>query len=144
MDYRSFERLIGTRWVEAQNALRPIPGLTWDIGDYPHFHSERGYGVTFIHPGWCHMRYAEKILHAPRHRADGIVRHELGHVVDALIPQDQLDAWAKQRGVTLPRTPEMRADAIAQCIWGEPIRYDKDLVQSTSQGRYPRPKHLGL
>jgi hypothetical protein len=75
---------------------------------------------------------------------DGIVRHELGHVVDLCFPEAAVDQWAERHGVQLPKTDERRADAIAELLWKEPIRYDKDLVQSTREGVTPRPRHLGL
>lgn len=143
-----FGELLARRWGEAQSALGLPPGavkLTWDIGPFPHFKSKRGYGVTFHHGGsCCHLRFAKKTLTAPIHRADGLIRHELGHVFDFVCEAPELDAWAETRGVSLPKTQERRADAIAEAIWGVPVRYDKDLVQSSTKGVAPRPKHLGL
>lgn len=143
-----FAKLLSCRWVEAQEAVG-VPGqirLTWEITDaYPHFKKKRGYGVTF-HDGQpaCHMAYPPKIFHADYERADAIVRHEIGHVIDLCVPQNALDHWARMRGVVLPHTQERRADEIARAIWGTPLSYDKDLVQTTGKGKYPRPKHLGL
>ena len=143
-----FSQLLSSRWVEAQHRLG-IPGrirLTWEITDeYPHFRKKRGYGVTF-NDGQpvCHMAFASKILIADPERADGIIRHEIGHVMDLCVPEDALDHWATAQGVQLPKTVERRADAIAEAIWGQPLRYDADLVQTTGRGRAPRPRHLGL
>ena len=143
-----FAKLLSRRWQEAQHAVG-VPGqitLTWELTDnYPHFRTKRGYGVTF-HNGEpkCHMAYATKILHDGAQRADGVVRHEIGHVIDLCTDADALDAWALSRGVTLAKTVERRADDIACAIWGEPLRYDKDLVQTTGKGKHPRPSHLGL
>jgi hypothetical protein len=144
-----FAQLLSCRWSEAQQRLG-IPGrirLSWEITpDYEHFHTKRGYGVTFFDGDEraCHMAYAPKILVADYERADGVVRHEIGHVIDLCIPRDALDNWAASQGVHLPRTSERRADAIAEALWGEPLRYDHDLVQTTGNGEYPRPRHLGL
>jgi hypothetical protein len=145
---RQFDLLMNQRWQNAQEAVSSPPGcftLTWDVGDYPHFRQKRGYAVT-IHAGptCCHIRVAAKMLSAEDHRADGVLRHELGHVLDMLIPPVELDVWASRRGILLPKTPERRADAVAQAVWGTPIHYDQDLVQSTRHGTYPRPRHLGL
>jgi hypothetical protein len=135
--------------MEAQQELG-IPGqvhLTWEItDDYPHFKKKRGYGVTFHNPGEpaCHFAYASKIITTDPRRADGVVRHEIGHVADMCIPRRALNRWAAARGYRLPRTSERRADAIAEAIWFEPLRYDRDLVQTTGPGKYPRPLHLGL
>jgi hypothetical protein len=98
--------------------------------------------VTFIEGTRCHMRYADKCLTSPIHRVDAIIRHELGHVLDAQVKPAALDRWARGRGVELMHTPELRADGIAQAVWGTPIRYDKDTVQSTRKGRAFRPPHL--
>lgn len=144
-DLESLKELVSLRWEQAQDALGPMPGFTWDIGDYPHFEKERGYAVTLIDsPTQCHIRFAMKILDAGRHRVDGIVRHEIGHVVDCLIPRNELDMWAHKLGVLLPKTTERRADAIAFAIWKKYIYYDEGDVQSTLHGVYPRPARLGL
>lgn len=145
-----FAQLLGQRWEEAQMRLG-IPGrirLSWEItDDYPHFKTKRGYGVTF-HNGKpaCHMAYPYKMLKAKRSRQDGVLRHELGHVLDLCIRSDHLDAWALAQGIQLPppHHAEVRADAIAEAVWGQPIAYDKDLVQTTGRGTVPRPRHLGL
>lgn len=144
--------LISCRWVEARTSIGLAPEyikLTWDIGPYAHFENPRGYGVTF-HQGepHCHIRMAPKsTLELKRNpaRIDGVVRHEIGHVIDLCLPADEVDAWALDRGVRLPHTPERRADEIAHAIWLTPIFYDPDLyVQTTEPGIYPRPLHLGL
>lgn len=108
--------------------------------------SERGYAMAIpISPTKVHLRFAKKILVASDHRQDGLIRHELGHAVDFLIPSVELDVWASEVGrMLLPKSPERRADAIALILWLDQIRYDKDLVQSTTTGQYPRPKQLGL
>jgi hypothetical protein len=79
-------------------------------------------------------------------RQDGIIQHELGYVIDLILPPKPLDRWCAARGVTLPpqKHGEIRADAIAHAVWGKPLRYDKDTVQSTTRGTWPRPAHLGL
>tara|TARA_Y100000310_G_scaffold282020_1_gene302954 strand:- start:849 stop:1277 length:429 start_codon:yes stop_codon:yes gene_type:complete len=139
-----FGELIDLRLEEAQAALGGVPlTVTWDFGDWPHFAKERGYGVTFPGNGACHMRYSIKMMRAPGDRADGVIRHEIGHVVDHLVPARELNQWGRRRGVRLANTPEIRADDIAEAIWGEPLRYDEIEVQSTSVGKVGRPKHLG-
>lgn len=146
--YNNFQRLLQMRWSEAASSVGIRPDcirFTWDIGPYDHFKKPRGYAVAISNgDGSYHLRFAEKTLQAPVHRADGLIRHELGHVLDFLFPADQLNRWAKSRGVHLPPTPERRADAIALAVWHEPILYDQDTVQSTRIGQHPRPEHLGL
>ena len=143
-----FAQLLSSRWLEAQNAVG-IPGqvrLSWEITpDYPHFKKKRGYGVTFHNGGpACHFAFAPKILHADITRADAIIRHEIGHVLDLCVRPDHLDAWAKSRGILLSKTTERRADDIAEAVWGTALKYDHDLVQNTTTGVTPRPRHLGL
>lgn len=148
----SLGELIRLRWAEAVAALGLSPTgirLTWDIGPYHHFENARGYGVTF-HNGQphCHVRMAAKCvpeMQTNPHRIDGVVRHEIGHVLDLCLPSDELDAWAARRGVELPYTPERRADAIAEAVWLAPMFYDTELyVQTTQPGIRPRPPHLGF
>ena len=141
---QAFKGLCNLRIRQAEEAVGQPLNVSFDFGDYEHFKKPRGFGVTFIEPGDCHMRFAYKLAGEALHRADAIIRHELGHVVDSLIPKAELNRWGKSRGVTLAPTPELRADDVAHAIWGEPLRYDEDTVQSTIYGNIGRPKHLGL
>ena len=142
----AFQDLLALRWAQVCEALRlPPDKLTWDFGEETHFRKPRGFAMALLFPqGHCHLRFADKVLDAPVHRQDGLIRHELGHIVDYLVLPVELEMWAHRRGEALPKTPERRADAIAKVLWGEPIRYDADLVQSTEMGTTLRPKHLGL
>jgi len=143
-----FGELLRLRWEETCQALGidcDAIDITWDMGPYPHFLTKRGYAVAVSQgDGTYHIRFAEKTLECKVHRADGLIRHEIGHIVDFFVDKNELNAWAAERGVQLPSTDERRADAIALAIWGEPIKYDKDLVQSTRVGVAHRPEHLGL
>ena len=96
--------------------------------------------------GPCHVRLAAKLADSNKCRQDGIIRHELGHVVDLSFPGDVLDRWAASRGVKLPPKSqgEIRADAIAQAIWLQTLRYDDATVQNVCEGVQKRPVHLGL
>lgn len=80
---------------------------------------------------------APKLATAMRNRIDGVLRHEIGHAIDALYSAPE----SKLGGVSLPGTPELRADAIAGAVWGSPIRYDADAVQTIGVGG-PRPAWL--
>ena len=140
-----FSQLVERRLQEAEASLGGISlPTTWDIGEWHHFKSPRGYGVTFVFDDHCHMRFARKMASAPGDRVDGVLKHEIGHVVDSLVPKKTLSAWSKKQGVKLASTPELRADDIAEAIWGEPLRYDELDVQSTNIGRVGRPKYLGV
>jgi len=114
----NFTDLVNRRWFEAQQRIGLRPGalqLTWEItDDYPHFKKARGYAVCFhVDDNTCHLKFSTKMLRASPHRADAIVRHELGHVLDFLVPSTELDRWAWQQGVQLPHTAELvRADSI--------------------------------
>jgi len=145
----SFGELVNQRWAEAQYRLGLPPGalrLTWEVSNsHPHFKKKRGYAVCYFRGGnHCHLKFAPKIQQAPTHRADAILRHELGHALDFLIPKHSLDQWAAKQGVRLPHTDERRADALALAVWREPIRYDHQMVQSTQHGQDVRPLRLGL
>jgi hypothetical protein len=93
-----------------------------------------------VEPGRCAYRdlaYAdtdalevvllERALRLSRSNVLGLVRHELGHLSDALV-----DAPGR----------EQRADDIAERVTGRRIAYDRRLVQTTGRGTYPRPKRL--
>lgn len=137
-----------TRWAEACAAVGMHPeDVSFLFGfedSYPHFKKKRGFAVCLYHKdGTIELLFAPKTRLQPVHRQEGLIRHELGHALDFLYGA-ALDPWAKSLGYKLPRTPERRADKIAEVVWGEPIRYDRDLVQSVLEGKTPRPWHLGL
>jgi hypothetical protein len=147
---KTFGKLVVRRWAEARAVLGCQPNavtLTWDFGDYPHFETPRGFGVTFHHGGpVCHLRFARKLLKQEPARIDGVLRHEIGHVIDLVFDANEVTGWANNLGVRLapPNQAERRADDIAQVVWGAPILYDTALwVQNTQHGVAPRPKHLG-
>lgn len=138
MDATQLGQLLQERWTEAVTRFPYLSTLNpgWTFGESPHFAIPRGYATTVIDGQVIYLKLASKILEAPMSRVDAIVRHEIGHMVDysglADLPE------------TLPTTPERRADAIAELIWGEPIRYDTEFVQTLGDGVTPRPDHLGL
>lgn len=147
----ALHRLCQQRQEDVERALGTRLDLTWDIGPYEHFKTPRGFGVTFhghqnAEWGMCHIRLSRKLLQSPTSRQDGIIRHELGHVVDLSFRPADVNRWAAKRGVQLPpqQQGELRADAIAHAVWGEPLLYDEATVQNTTTGTWPRPHHLGL
>ena len=146
----ALERIALDSQADVEDAVGFALPLTWDVGPYQHFASKRGFGVTFFTLGnhgepVCHIRLSKKLLSADTSRQEGIIRHELGHVVDMVTEPNDLDSWAASQGVKLPppKHAELRADAIAEAVWGEPLRYDRDTVQSTCCGVDKRPSHLG-
>ena len=145
-----FMDLVQRRCEEAWERTDPFSrgiGVRWRIhDDYPHFAKPRGYAVCFHRePDFCEIWFAPKLAAAARSRQDAIIRHELAHALDFMIPSIDLTVIAdKLRKQILPRTPERRADALAYAIWGDTIRYDKDEVQTLGKGVDLRPAHLGL
>jgi hypothetical protein len=103
------------------------------------------------------MRYAHKLVDQPVSRQLAIIYHEIGHAIDTICSEADLQtlmrrylAWARTNKKTahfihLPpkEQAELRADAIAEFIWGIPLRYDDLEVQSLDTGRVGRPAHLG-
>lgn len=151
--------IIEARLRDVRRWFDPHLPVTWEYGHYKHFCSPRGFGVTFCHesPRRCVMRYSRKLQGAPAERIEGVVRHEMGHVLDWLYEPDSLDELARINGLTLARTQERRADDIARLVWGTPIFYDHLDVQAVPLRRreggrsnpqrkwkWPRPTYLGL
>jgi len=61
-------------------------------------------------------------------RIEGVLRHEFGHAA----------LWHLDR----PKHSERDADAVAEDLFGSPIFYDDEDVQTTAGGTRPRPSHL--
>jgi hypothetical protein len=137
MQTNYFDDLIVLRWIETCDYFPPLHRLspTFDFGESSHFEAERGFAVMRYDGTNFHLRFSTKLLDQSLDRIDGILRHEIGHIVD-------FSAIELPPG--LPTTPERRADAIAELIWGQTIYYDADEVQSLEKGSSPRPQHLGL
>lgn len=140
--------LLACRWAEARARVTQLElaEITYDIGDSPLFASPRRYASTTGDGGnSCHVRFPPRIVSLPMQQIDAVIRHELGHVVDFIVPFMDLEEWAQSQGAFLPSTPERKADALAELIWGERIFYDAALIQTfDSSGVTPRPEHLGL
>ncbi len=74
-----------------------------------------------------------------------ILQHELGHAVDFVIGAVAMRRLLYDQGFDPSRLgPERRADAFAELLWGRPIRYDQNDVQTFGVGISPRPRRLGL
>lgn len=85
---------------------------------------------------------APKLLRGDSARVEAVLRHELAHALEFHLGKAQLRRMARVDGYNLPSTPERRADAVAEIIWGDPIYYDRMTVQTLSPGRRPRPTSL--
>lgn len=126
------DKLRGLFRVQRAVVLRHSPYLdvTLKIGPASDFPAKRDYA----HCSWDGHRavitVAPKMLRASTHRQKALLRHELAHAY--LMAQD------------LDHT-ERECDAVAERLFGEPLYYDADLVQTTSEahGRHRRrPAHL--
>lgn len=69
----------------------------------------------------------------------GLMRHEFGH---ALEYRYGVAALEEEFGKKLPAEVERRADAIAEALWGEPVKYGAKNIQCVGRGKSPRPSHL--
>lgn len=83
--------------------------------------------LAFAQPEIPRVSMLRRTLQLPDENVVGLMRHELGHVVD----RDVERPWREQR-----------ADDIAEWVTGEPVRYDRMNIQTVGRGRYPRPMHL--
>lgn len=69
----------------------------------------------------------------------GLMRHEFGHALEYRYGVAELE---RVFGKKFPAEVERRADAIAEAVWGEPIKYDSKNIQCFGRGKSPRPAHL--
>ena len=76
----------------------------------------------------------------PEHM-EAMMAHEMGHALDYRYGKDFLD---DELGVELSSDAELRADQIAEEVFGFQISYDPDYryVQTKNKGIYPRPMGL--
>jgi len=70
-----------------------------------------------------------------------MMAHEMGHALDFRYGKNRL---VEMLGVVLSSDAELRADQIAEAVFGFPIHYDAKhaYLQTTKPGVYPRPKGL--
>jgi len=135
---RIFDRLQGeTQLLMPDFHVRLLLGHS---GDYPHkrncamcmyLNTTKGRQIDIF--------VAPKVLKMGKGRQEGLLRHEFGHAVEFHLEDD---LYAALPG--LPKGVERRADDIAERLYGAPIYYDRDLIQTTTGGIRPRPIELGL
>lgn len=113
---------------------REMPGLVvhLTIGSPREFPAVRDYAYCGYDDGTeeAEIVVAPKILSAGKHRQEGLLRHELAHAY--LMAQDL-------------RHSERDCDRVAEELFGDPIYYDRQDVQTTSKreaARRRRPSHL--
>lgn len=135
-----FPALLASQWAVAQKRLGLSRTLHWAWGSASAFAKIRDFA-------WCEgdkylitLVFARKITRASRARQLGIVRHEISHALDLLLsPKGFRALMHKDRSAW--SGPEARADALAARIFGSPIRYDRDGVQTIGAGGR-RPQNL--
>ena len=110
----------------------------------PHFEVTLAEGAPHEFPAPRSMAYCHRdddsgdltVVVAPRlvtgnlDRIEGVLRHEFGHAL--------LFFWG------YPQHGERDADSLAENVFGDPIYYDRETVQTIRGGTRPRPAHLGL
>ena len=142
---RALERLVDERVERVKDIVGEFD-FTFRVIDPTLFPAPRDYAFCRYDPrtGAITIGVAPKFLSAPVHRQDALLRHELGHAIDFLVPTAKLNNYAIFKGRVLSSTPERRADDIAEMVWGAKLQYDRDLIQTINHGVYPRPPNLGL
>jgi hypothetical protein len=109
------------------------------------FPNNRDYAYcSSLSDNYCVIVVAPKMQLASDDRIEAVLRHEIGHAIDFLVPEEAIDAKLLERGLTPIHTPERKADQIAEFTFGDKIYYDDETVQSLFRGEWPRPIHLGL
>lgn len=126
----SLVTIIDDRLLDLENAapdLRVV--LHW--GHPSEFPKNRDFAYCFYWEGRAHIIMAPKMEHQPAARQDGLLRHELAHAL--LLHRGQAHT-------------EAECDATAERVFGAPLYYDRDDVQTTDPNapgaRRPRPSHL--
>lgn len=94
------------------------------------FPERRNMAYCMNRDGYLCIVVAPKFCNAPLHRLEGVLRHEFGHA--ALMYME-----CHQHG-------ERDADRVGEQLFGAPIYYDAETVQTLNPGTRPRPRHLGL
>jgi len=80
--------------------------------------------------GYICIVIAPKFANAHSDRIEGVLRHEFGH--------------AALMHLECHQHRERDADAVGEALFGAPIYYDRETVQTIAKGTRPRPRHLGL
>jgi len=114
------------------------------VGPSSEFPKKRNMAYCYVeHDGSIFIVISPKLAEGSSSRVEAILRHELAHAIEFHTGETELREMARVDGNKLHRGEELRADQIAEIIWGDPIYYDKIDVQTLERGQRPRPKHLG-
>ena len=119
------------------HALHVFPSLSFNIVVTEEAGTE-GREFGFYDNETQEIGLSPRLLHEPSHRQRGVLRHEIGHAVADQYGREELEAVLG----ALPDGEEKLADTVAAFIWGQPILYDDEAVQSTEEGTAGRPGFL--
>lgn len=116
-----------------------------ELGDESDFPEARSVAYTEESPRGLVIFYRPAALDLlSRDQLLGVLFHELGHVFELTYGEHAARYVLKQCGVRPSALEERRADQLAGAVFGHPIRYDDDLVQTIGRGAYAvRPRGLG-
>ena len=105
------------------------------------FRAARAYAFCELRAdGSCRIVVAPDFEDLAKQQREALLRHELAHAIEFAAGRSAvIDAYALPPWLG----PERRADAIAEAVWGDPIRYDAVDVQTLGDGATPRPRRLG-
>ena len=122
-------RSIFRRRAATVKRLAPKLRVGLIVGDPEDFPKQRNFAMCgLVRPAFAEIIVAPKIESEPDEVIDALLRHELAHAV--LL-------FRGQRGHS-----ERDADAFAEVVWGDRIRYDARDVQTLAPGKWPRPGYL--
>jgi hypothetical protein len=139
------QRLCRTRIAEAGDRFKITLPVKFRLGDAREFPLPRNMAYCADQKDHKLIVLAPRLVFEPvPTRLDAVLRHELGHAIEQTLGEEFLTRDAQAKGIFLPSGAERRADALAYFVWGKPIRYDADTVQSLCSGIYPRPVILGV
>lgn len=99
-----------------------------EVGDFPKARN-MAYCTRDDDTGELTIVVAPKLLLGDTPRVEGVLRHEFGHAL--LFFWGHLDHG------------ERDADNVAEQVFGDPIFYDRETVQTLCEGLRPRPAYLG-
>jgi hypothetical protein len=100
------------------------------VGDPEEFPARRNmaYTVRNKRGDLCIVVAPKLVVSDDESRVQGVLRHEFGHAA----------LWHLERN----NHSERDADAMGEDLFGDPIYYDEETVQTLSSGIRPRPNHL--
>jgi hypothetical protein len=110
------------------------------LGSEAEFKEKRQVAYAEDRNGIISIVVSRKLEKLPAENIVGVLAHEIAHGVDMVSDPIILN----RAHPDLPRTPELRADALAEKLFpGILISYDKGDVETIGPGNWPRPAHLG-